>query len=58
MPPTNVSEKATNLFSRSKTVSFATSALSGRAGLFATKLRTVAEAELPVGWKGGETMTR
>lgn len=39
-------------------MTFAMSARSGSVGVFATKLRTVAEALLPVGWKGGDTMIR
>lgn len=53
----NVPEYATSLFSASNTVTFVTS-VSVALGWRATRLRTVADAEVADGKKGGEMMTR
>lgn len=56
-PCLNVPEYATSLFSASNTVTFVTS-VSVALGWRATRLRTVADADVADGKKGGEMMTR
>lgn len=56
-PCTKVPENATSLFSGSKTVTFAISVFGWGCAL-ATKFLTVAEADVAVGVKGGEMITK